>query len=56
MINYKVIKTEAAYQKAVKRTMSIFHAKEGTKEGDELALLLVLIKDYEGQQAVDPHL
>ena len=58
MINYKVIKTEAAYQKAVKRTMSIFHAKEGTKEGDELALLLVLIKDYEDKHIhipeVDP--
>jgi HTH-type transcriptional regulator/antitoxin HigA len=27
--------------------MEIFQAKEGTPEADELALLLVLIKDYE---------
>lgn len=46
-MNWKVIKTEAAYQKAIKRTMAIFHAEEGTPEADELALLLVLVKDYE---------
>ena len=46
-INRKVIKTEAAYQKAIKRTMAIFHAEENTPEADELALLLVLVKDYE---------
>ena len=27
--------------------MAIFHAEEGTQEADELALLLVLVKDYE---------
>ncbi len=43
----KVIKTEAAYQKAIKRTLAIFHAEEGTPQADELALLLVLVKDYE---------
>ncbi len=46
-MNWKVIKTEAAYQKAIKRTMAIFQAKEGSSEADELALLLVLVKDYE---------
>jgi HTH-type transcriptional regulator/antitoxin HigA len=46
-MNWKVIKTEAAYQKAIKRTLAIFQAKEGTPEADELALLLVLVKDYE---------
>lgn len=46
-MNWKVIKTETAYQKAIKRTMAIFQAKEGTPEADELALLLVLVKDYE---------
>jgi len=46
-MNWKVIKTEAAYQKAVKRTMAIFEAKDGTPEADELALLLVLVKDFE---------
>lgn len=46
-MNWKVIKTEASYQKAIKRTIAIFQAKEGTPEAEELALLLVLVKDYE---------
>ena len=46
-MNWNVLKTEAAYQKAVKRAMAIFQAKEGTPEANELALLLVLVKDYE---------
>lgn len=46
-MSWKVIKTEAEYNAAVKRTMEIFHAEEGTLEGDELDLLLVLVKDYE---------
>ena len=46
-MNWKVIKTEAQYKKTVKRMMVIFHAEEGTQGADELALLLVLIKDYE---------
>lgn len=53
-MNYKVIKTEAAYQKAVKRTMAIFQAKDGTPEADELALLLVLVKDYEDKHIQIP--
>jgi HTH-type transcriptional regulator / antitoxin HigA len=44
---HKIIKTEAAYQKAVKRTIAIFESIEGTPEAEELALLLVLLKDYE---------
>ena len=48
-MNWKVIKTEPSYQKAIKRTIAIFQAKEGTPEAEELALLLVLVlvKDYE---------
>ena len=57
-MNWKVIKTEAAYQKAIKKTMAIFHAQEGTPEADELALLLLLVKDYEDKHIhlpeVDP--
>ena len=53
-MNWKVIKTEAAYQKAVKRTMVIFQAKEGTPEADELALLLLLVKDYEDKNISIP--
>ena len=46
-MNYKVIKTETAYQKAIKRTLQIFDAVPKTKKGEELELLLVLVKDYE---------
>ncbi|KAA8483728.1 HTH-type transcriptional regulator/antitoxin HigA [Arcticibacter tournemirensis] len=46
-MNWKVLNTEEQYQIAVRRTMEIFHAEEGSPESDELALLLVLIKDYE---------
>lgn len=53
-MNWKVIKTEAIYKKAVKRIMVIFHAKENTAEADELALLLVLIKDYEDKHIQIP--
>ena len=55
-MTWKVIKTEAAYQKAIKRTMAIFHAEEGTDEADELALLLVLVKDYETKHIHLPEL
>jgi HTH-type transcriptional regulator/antitoxin HigA len=53
-MNWKVIKTKAAYQKTVKRAMEIFQAKENTPEADELALLLVLIKDYEDKHIKIP--
>ena len=46
-MNWKVFKTEAAYQNAIARTLEIFHTADGTPEADELALLLVLVKDYE---------
>ncbi len=46
-MNWKVIKKEADYKKAIKRTLAIFHATEGTTEAEELSLLLVLVKDYE---------
>jgi HTH-type transcriptional regulator/antitoxin HigA len=43
----KVIKTERDYQKALKRLELIFDAKIGSKEGDELELLSLLIDNYE---------
>lgn len=46
-MNWKVIKTEADYEKAIKRMVIIFHAEKDTPEAEELAQLLVLIKDYE---------
>jgi HTH-type transcriptional regulator / antitoxin HigA len=54
-MNWKVIKTEAAYKKATKRTIAIFQAKEGTAEAEELALLLVLLKDYEDKHIFIPN-
>lgn len=55
-MNWKVIKTPAEYKTAVERTMQIFHTDEGTQEADELALLLVLIKDYEDKHIQLPEL
>jgi HTH-type transcriptional regulator/antitoxin HigA len=57
-MKWKVLKTEADYQKAIKRTLEIFHSKEDSPQADELSLLLVLVKDYEDKHiklpAVDP--
>ena len=55
-MNWKVIKTEAAYKKATKRTLAIFQANDGSAEADELALLLVLLKDYEDKHIFIPNL
>ncbi len=55
-MQWKVLKTEAAYRKAIKRTLSIFQAKENTPEAHELALLLVLIKDYEDKNIPLPEI
>ena len=46
-MTWKVLKTEPEYQKAILRTIEIFHAEDGTPEADELDLLLVLVKEYE---------
>jgi HTH-type transcriptional regulator/antitoxin HigA len=44
---WKVLKTEPEYKVALKRTIELFHADENTSEGEELDLLLLLVKDYE---------
>jgi HTH-type transcriptional regulator/antitoxin HigA len=46
----KVIKTEKDYQKALKRLEVIFDAKKGSKDGDELELLSLLIDNYEKEK------
>ncbi|MFN8354839.1 MAG: transcriptional regulator [Spirosomataceae bacterium] len=46
-MNWKVIKTEAQYDAALKRADEIFDASPNTPEGDEIEILLLLIKDYE---------
>ena len=45
----KLIKTEVDYQKALKRLDKIFHAKKGTKEQEELEILVMLIQRYEDE-------
>jgi HTH-type transcriptional regulator / antitoxin HigA len=49
-MEWKVIKTEKDYQKALKRLESIFDAQKGSKEGDELDLLTLLIDNYEKEK------
>ena len=46
----KVIKTEADYRAALKRIETIFDAKIGTAQGDELELLSTLVELYEQKQ------
>lgn len=46
-MNWKVLKTEEDYHSASIRMMEIFHAEPNTPEGDELDLLIVLVKDYD---------
>lgn len=43
----KPIKTEKDYEKALERLEDIFDAKLGSKEGDELEVLSILIDNYE---------
>ena len=45
-MNWKVLKTEKDYNKAVKRMMEIFHATPNSPEDDELGVLILLIKDF----------
>jgi len=48
-MNIKPIKTEQDYQDALNRLETIFDAKAGTTEGDELEILGLLIDDYENK-------
>ena len=46
-MDWKVIKTEKDYRKALKRLETIFDSKKGSKDGDELELLSLLIDNFE---------
>ncbi|QLG45292.1 helix-turn-helix domain-containing protein [Costertonia aggregata] len=48
-MNIVPIRTEKDYQKALERLEVIFDAKLGTKEGDELEILSILIDNYENE-------
>jgi len=55
-MNWKVLKTEEDYNKASMRLMEIFHAQPNTSEGDELDLLIVLVKDFDDKHYQLPEL
>lgn len=55
-MNWKVLKTQEDYKKASLRLMELFHSAPNTKEGDELELLLVLVKDYDDKHYELPEL
>ena len=46
-MSIKILKTERNYNAALKRVDEIFDARPNTPKGEELALLLLVIKDYE---------
>ena len=49
-MEHKVIKNEKEHQRALSRLEKIFDAKKGSKEGDELELLALLIDKYETEK------
>jgi HTH-type transcriptional regulator / antitoxin HigA len=57
-MNIKLIKTEADYQRALKRLEDIFDAKIGTPESDEADILGLMVDEYEKKhyqiEAPDP--
>jgi HTH-type transcriptional regulator/antitoxin HigA len=48
-MNIKPIKSERDYEQAMERLSIIFDAKKGSKEGDELEILSILIEKYENE-------
>ncbi|MBX7096028.1 MAG: helix-turn-helix domain-containing protein [Flavobacteriales bacterium] len=57
-MNIKPIKTQKDYRQALQRLEMIFDARPGTKEGDELVILGILIEKFEEEhypiEAPDP--
>ena len=49
-MNIKPVKTAKDYKQALVRLEQIFDAKPGTKEGDELEILAILIEKYEDKK------
>lgn len=49
----KLIKSEKDYEKALKRLDKILHAKVGSKEQEELEILVLLIEKYETEMVGD---
>jgi len=57
-MNFKLIKSEAAYQQALDRLEEVFDAASGTPESDEADVLALIIEAYEKEhypiEAPDP--
>ncbi len=49
-MEWKVIKTQKDYLKALDRLKIVFDARKGSKNGDELELLSLLIDQYEKEK------
>lgn len=47
MKNFKIIKSEAEYEKVLARIEEIMDAPQGTPQGEELELLSLLVEKYE---------
>ena len=50
IMELKIIKTDSDYQLALKRVDELFHSDPGTKENDELEILILLIEKYEHEK------
>jgi len=48
-MKFKLIRTEEDYNLGLNRLEKVFNAEPGTKEGDELEVLALLIEDYENK-------
>ena len=49
-MSIKPIKTEFDYNAALARIESLWDAEPNTKKGDELAILAILVENYEGEK------
>lgn len=48
-MNIKPIKNQVDYDQALERLEIIFDSKKGSKDGDELEILAILIENYENE-------
>ena len=49
-MNIKPIKSEFDYKAALERIEALWDAEPNTKKGDELAVLAILVENYEGEK------
>ena len=49
-MNLKLIKSEKEYQNSLQRIDELFHSTPGSKENDELEILIMLVERYETEE------